>query len=79
MTTCFITYVPKPTKTKDSSKPLCKSSLKELSTSDNNQLPTQNPLPVKVSDMEGDFLTQKANGNDEVMAQGTRARYIYRC
>jgi hypothetical protein len=79
MTTRFITYVPKPTKTKDSSKPLCKSTLKEFSTSDSNQLPTRNPLPVKVSAMENDFLIQKANGNDGIMVQGTPAHYIYRC
>jgi hypothetical protein len=79
MTTCFITYVPKPTKTKDNSKPLFKSTLKELGTSDNNQLLTQNPLPVKVSAMKSDFLIQKANGNDGMTIQGTLAHYIYRC
>jgi hypothetical protein len=79
MTTRFITYVPKPTKAKDNSKPLCKSTLKELSTSDNNQLLTRNPLPVKVSAMESDFLIQKANGNDGMLVQGTLAHYIYHC
>jgi len=67
MTTCFITYVPKPTKTKDSSKPLCKSMLKDLSTSNNNQPLTRNPLLVKVSTMKGDFLIQKVNGNNRMM------------
>jgi hypothetical protein len=79
MTTRFITYVPKPTKAIDRSKPLCKSTLKEFSTLDNNQLSTRNPLPVKVSVMESDFLIQKANGNDGILVQGTPAHYIYRC
>jgi hypothetical protein len=71
MTTRFITYVPKLTKTKDNNKPLCKSTLKELGTSDNNQLLVRNPLHVKVSVIESDFLTQKANRNEGVMVQGT--------
>lgn len=79
MTTRFITYVPKLTKAIHSSKPLCKSTLKEFSTSDNNQLSTRNPLPVKVSAMETAFLMQKVNGNDGMMVQGTLAHYIYHC
>jgi hypothetical protein len=67
MTTCFITYIPKPTKAIHSSKPLCKSTLKEFSTSNNNQLSTRNPLPVKVSAIESDFFIQKVNGNDGIL------------
>jgi hypothetical protein len=56
MATRFITYVLKPTKTKDNSKLLFKSTLKEFSTSNNNQLLTRNLLPIKVSTIESDFL-----------------------
>jgi hypothetical protein len=79
MTARFITYVLKPTKTKDNSKPLFKSTLKELGTSNNNQLPTWNLLPIKVSAIETDFLIQKANENNEMMIQGTLAHYFYCC
>jgi hypothetical protein len=79
ITTYFITYVLKLTKTKDNSKPLFKSTLKELSTSNNNQLLTRNLLPVKVSTIECDFLIQKANGNDGMTIQGTLTHYFYRC
>jgi len=78
MTTRFITYVPKLTKMKDNSKPLFKSTLKELGTSDNNQLLTRNLLPVKVSAIESDLI-QKANGNDGMTIQGTLAHYFYYC
>jgi hypothetical protein len=79
MATCFITYVPKPTKTIDYSKLLYKSMLKEFSTSDNNQLSIQNPLPVKVSAIESNFLIQKANRNNKILVQGIPVYYIYRC
>jgi hypothetical protein len=59
MATRFITYVPKPTKEKHISKSLYKSTLKEFSTSDNNQLIERNNMPVKVSAIENDFLIQE--------------------
>jgi hypothetical protein len=67
MTTHFITYILKPTIVKDNSKPLCKSTLKELSTLENHQLLTRNLLLVKVSVIESNFLIQKANGNDGML------------
>jgi hypothetical protein len=79
MATRFITYVPKPTKAIHSSKPLCKSTLKEFSTSDNNQPTTQNPLPVKVSAIESDFLIQKVNRDDAIIVEGILTYHISRC
>jgi hypothetical protein len=77
MTTCFITYVPKPTKTKDNSKLLFKNILKEFGTSNNNQLLIQNLLSVKVSAIESDFLIQKANRNNRITIQSILVYYIY--
>jgi hypothetical protein len=77
--TRFITYVPKPTMEKHISKSLCKSTLKDFSTSDNNQPIERNPVPVRISAIESDFLTQEVNGNDRMMVQGTLTHCIYRC
>jgi hypothetical protein len=79
MATRFIAYVPKPTKEKHISKSLCKSTLKDFSTSDNNQPIERNPMPVRISAIESDFLIQEVNGNDGMMVQGTLTQYIYRC
>ena len=79
MATRFITYVPKPTKEKHISKSLCKSTLKEFSTSDNNQPIERNPMPVKVSAIESDFLIQKVNGDDGIMVEGILTHHISRC
>jgi hypothetical protein len=60
MATCFatyfITYVLKLTKEKHISKLLCKSMLKDFSTFNNNQLIKRNPVPIKISAIESDFL-----------------------
>ena len=77
MATRFIAYVPKPTKEKHISKSFCKNTLKELSTS-NNQPIEQNPLPVRVSPMESNFLIQE-NGDDGIIVEGTLTHHIYRC
>ena len=79
MATRFIAYLPKLTKEKHISKSLCKSTLKEFSTSNNNQPIERNPMPIKVSAIESDFLIQKVNKDDAIMVQGTLAHYIYRC
>jgi hypothetical protein len=79
MTTRFIAYVPKPTKEKHIIKSLCKSTLKEFSTSDNNQSMERHLLPVRVSAIESDFLTQKVNGDDGIVLEGTLKHHIYRC
>ena len=79
MATRFIAYVPKPTKEKHISKSLCKSTLKEFSTSNNNQLIKRNPVPIKVSAIESDFLIQKVNGDDGIMVEGTLTHHISRC
>ena len=79
MATRFINYVPKPTKEKHISKSLCKSTLKEFSTSDNNQPIEQNPMPVKVSAIDSDFLIQKVNGDDVIMVEGILTHHISRC
>jgi hypothetical protein len=76
---CFIVYIPKLTKEKHISRLLYKSILKEFSTSDNNQSIEQNPVSVRDSVIESDFLLQKVNRNDKMMVQGTLIQYIYRC
>jgi hypothetical protein len=72
-------YVPKPTKEKHSSKPLYKTTLKEFSTSNNNQPIKRNHLPIRVSAIESDFLMQKLNGDDEIMIEGTLTHCMYCC
>ena len=69
--TRFITYVPKPTKEKHISKSLCKSTLKDFSTSNNNQPIQRNPMPVKIPAMESDSFIQGVNRNDRLIVQGT--------
>jgi hypothetical protein len=54
MATRFIAYVLKLTKEKYIVKSLCKSTLKEFSTSNNNQLIKRNSISIKV--IESDFL-----------------------
>jgi hypothetical protein len=71
MATRFIAYIPKPTKEKHISRSLCESTLKEFSTSDNNQPIERNPVPVRDSAIESDFLLQKVNRTDGMMVQGT--------
>jgi hypothetical protein len=56
MATRFIAYIPKLMKEKHISKSLYKSMLKEFSTSNNNQPIEWNPIPIKVSAIESDFL-----------------------
>jgi hypothetical protein len=75
----FITYVPKPTKEKHISKLLCKSTLKEFSTSNNSQLIKRNPVPVKVSAIESDFLIQKVNRDNGIIVEGILIHYISCC
>jgi hypothetical protein len=79
MATCFIAYVPKPTKEKHISKSLCKSTFKEFSTLDNNQLIKRNPIPVKVSAIKSDFLIQKVNRDDGIIVKGILTHYISCC
>ena len=79
MATRFIAYVPKPTKEKHISKSLCKSTFKEFSTSDNNRPIERNPVPVKVSAIESDFLIQKVNRDDGIMVEGILTHHISRC
>jgi hypothetical protein len=79
MATRFIAYVPKPTKEKHIGKSLCKNTLKEFSTSDNNQPIERNSVPVKVSAIESDFLIRKVNADDGVMIEGTLPHHISRC
>jgi hypothetical protein len=64
MATRFIAYLPKPTKEKHISKSLYKSTLKEFSTSNNNQ---------------SDFLIQKVNGDDAIMVEGIPIHHISCC
>jgi hypothetical protein len=77
--TCFIAYVPKLTKEKHIIKLLYKSILKEFSTSDNNQPIEQNPVSVKVSAIESDFLIQKVNRDDRIMVEGILIHHISCC
>ena len=79
MATHFIAYVLKLMKEKHISKLLCKSTLKEFNTSNNNQLIERNPIPIKVPTIESDFLIQKANGDDGIMVEGTLTHYISCC
>jgi hypothetical protein len=79
MATRFIAYVPKPTKEKHVGESLYKSTHKEFSTSDNNQLIEQNPAPDKVSATESDFLIQKVNGDDGIVVESILTHYISRC
>ena len=79
MATRFIAYDLKLMKEKYISKSLCKSTLKEFGTSNNNQSIKRNPLPVRVSAMESDSLTQKVNRDDRIMIEGTLTHYIYHC
>jgi hypothetical protein len=79
MATHFIAYVPKPTKENHISKSLCKSTLKEFSTSDNNQPIERNPMPVKVSTIESDFLIPKVNGEDGIIVEGILIHHISYC
>ena len=72
MATCFIAYVPKPMNKKYIIKSLCKSTLKEFSTSDNNQPIERNPMLVKESAIESDFLIQKANRDDGIIVKGRK-------
>jgi hypothetical protein len=76
MATRFIAYLPKPTKEKHISKSLYKSTLKEFSTSNNNQLIERNPIPVKVFAIESDFIIQKVNRDDAIIVEGIFTHHI---
>jgi hypothetical protein len=75
----FITYIPKLTKEKHISKLLCKSMLKEFSTSNNSQLIKRNPMPIKVSAIKSDFLIQKVNRDNGIIVEGILIHYISCC
>jgi hypothetical protein len=79
MATRFISYVPKPTKEKHSNKPLCKNMLKEFSTFDDSKQIERNPMPIRVSAVDSDFLMQKVNGDDGIMDKGILTQYILSC
>ena len=53
--------------------------LKEFSTSNNNQLIERNPVPIKVSAIESDFLIQKVNRDDRIMVEGILRHLISCC
>jgi hypothetical protein len=79
MATRFIAYNLKLIKEKYISKSLCKSTLKEFSTFNNNQLIKRSLLLVRVSTIKSDFFTQKVNKNNKIIIKGTLTHYIYYC
>jgi hypothetical protein len=66
----FIPYVLKPTNEKHSSKPPCKSILKQPSTVNNSQQIERNSTPIRAPTVDSDLLMQKVNGDDRIIAKG---------
>jgi hypothetical protein len=71
MASCFIAYVPKPTKEKHSSKPFDKIS--------NSQQIEQNPMPIGVSAIDSNLLAQKCNSGDSIIVEGILIQHILLC
>jgi hypothetical protein len=71
MASCFIAYVPKPTKEKHGGKPLYKSG--------NSQQIKQNPVPIEVPAIDSDLLPQKCNSGDRIIVEGILIQHILLC
>ena len=71
MASCFIAYVPKPTKEKYSSKLLDKIG--------NSRQIEQNPMPIRVSAIDSDLPAQKCNSSDSIIVEGILIQHILLC
>jgi hypothetical protein len=68
MASCFIAYIPKPTKEKYSSKPLYKSS--------NSRQIKQNPVPIEVPAIDSNLPVQKYNSSNRIIVEGILIQHI---
>jgi hypothetical protein len=59
---CFIAYIPKPTKEKYSSKLLYKSN--------NSQQIERNPIPIRMPAINSNLLAQKYNSSNRIIVEG---------